>query len=128
MTRPTRAAPRRGGVSFLLVALITGASILASPWVLDRAEELATWGWRQPGSSATVPPLGPAGGSADTVGVLDTVTVVPERPDVAGYQRGGCGEGEACSCGPAWTDDSAAPNGHNGCGTRVIWIFCAPKG
>ena len=56
MTRPTRAAPRRGGVSFLLVALITGASILASPWVLDRAEELATWGWGSPGSSATVPP------------------------------------------------------------------------
>ncbi len=34
-----------------------------------------------------------------------------------GYQRG-CGPGQGCSFGPAWTDDSTAPDGHNGCGTR----------
>jgi hypothetical protein len=57
------------------------------------------------------------GGSADGVGVLDTLTVVPVRPHIPGYQRA-CGPGESCSFGPAWTDDSAAPDAHNGCGTR----------
>jgi hypothetical protein len=35
----------------------------------------------------------------------------------AGYQRG-CSAGQACSFGPAWTDNTSAPGGHNGCDTR----------
>jgi hypothetical protein len=55
--------------------------------------------------------------AAEALLVLDTLTVLPERPDVSGYQRG-CGAGQRCSFGSAWTDDSSAPDGHNGCGTR----------
>lgn len=42
---------------------------------------------------------------------------VRERVTVAGYQRG-CGTGQACSFGPAWIDDTDAPGGRDGCGTR----------
>jgi hypothetical protein len=45
------------------------------------------------------------------------LTVVDELSDVAGYDRG-CGKGEGCVFGPAWTDDSTAPSSHNGCDTR----------
>lgn len=45
------------------------------------------------------------------------LTVVDELPDVDGYDRG-CGKGEGCVFGPAWTDDSTAPLSHNGCDTR----------
>jgi hypothetical protein len=48
---------------------------------------------------------------------LDALRVLPARPHHAGYQRG-CGHGQACSFGPAWTDDTTAPGGHNGCDTR----------
>jgi hypothetical protein len=101
-------------VSFALVAFLAGAVILASPWVRDRADELAEWGWGQPSPPATTEPTPSTAGS---IQALATLTVVPERPNVPGYQRG-CGPGEACSFGPAWTDDTAAPDGHNGCGTR----------
>jgi hypothetical protein len=55
--------------------------------------------------------------TAEVVRALGTLTVLPDRPDVPGYQRG-CGPGQACSFGAAWTDGSTAPDGHNGCGTR----------
>ncbi|HEY3718413.1 MAG TPA: HNH endonuclease family protein [Jatrophihabitantaceae bacterium] len=48
---------------------------------------------------------------------LATLRVLPSRPHHAGYQRG-CGRGQACSFGPAWTDNTTAPGGHNGCDTR----------
>lgn len=48
---------------------------------------------------------------------LDALPVLPSRPHHPGYQRG-CGRGQACSFGPAWTDDTAAPGGHDGCDTR----------
>jgi hypothetical protein len=55
--------------------------------------------------------------SAAALRQLDALHVLPARPHRAGYQRG-CGRGQACSFGPAWTDDTTAPGGHNGCDTR----------
>lgn len=49
--------------------------------------------------------------------LLATAERVPERVRVPGYQRG-CGAGEACVFGPAWSDDTDAEGGHNGCDTR----------
>lgn len=49
---------------------------------------------------------------------LSGLKVLPARPDVPGYERG-CGTGQGCSFGPAWTDDNTiSGTGHNGCGTR----------
>lgn len=45
------------------------------------------------------------------------VEVIPTRPSIDGYDRE-CGAGRACSFGPAWSDDTAADGGHNGCDTR----------
>jgi hypothetical protein len=62
----------------------------------------------------------PAPGSpsrAQVEQLLAAVSVVPSRPHPGGYQRG-CGAGQGCVFGPAWTDDTDAPEGHDGCGTR----------
>jgi hypothetical protein len=62
----------------------------------------------------------PAPGSptaADLNRLLASVTVVSTRPHVPGYDRD-CDGGHGCVFGPAWTDDTDAPGGHNGCGTR----------
>lgn len=48
---------------------------------------------------------------------LQRLTVVDRRPYVPGYQRS-CSPGDACSFGPAWTDDQDAVDGHNSCSTR----------
>ena len=64
------------------------------------------------------PPATPAtGNAAAALHTLDQLRVLPARPHRPGYQRG-CAPGQACSFGPAWTDDTAAPGGHNGCDTR----------
>ncbi|MHB1010354.1 MAG: HNH endonuclease family protein [Propionibacteriaceae bacterium] len=55
-------------------------------------------------------------GAARALGLLDSVTVRP-RTHVAGYDRS-CSPGHACVFGPAWSDDTSAPGGHNGCDTR----------
>jgi Protein of unknown function (DUF1524) len=49
--------------------------------------------------------------------MLARLPVLPSRPYRPGYQRG-CGPAQACSFGPAWTDDTTAADGHNGCDTR----------
>lgn len=54
---------------------------------------------------------------SEALAELRTLTVVPRRPYRPGYQRS-CSPGDACSFGPAWTDDNNAADGHNGCGTR----------
>jgi len=62
----------------------------------------------------------PAPGSptrAQVEELLDRVRVVAERTRPGGYQRG-CGSGEACVFGPAWSDDHDGPDGHDGCDTR----------
>ncbi len=47
---------------------------------------------------------------------LESVTV-RARTKVAGYDRS-CSPGHGCVFGPAWSDDTTAPGGHNGCDTR----------
>jgi hypothetical protein len=66
-------------------------------------------------------PIAPAkprpAGPAAALRQLDALRAIPARAHRPGYQRG-CGSGQACSFGPAWTDDTSAPGGHNGCDTR----------
>jgi hypothetical protein len=62
-------------------------------------------------------PPKPAAGAAAALRQLDTLRVVRARPHRLGYQRA-CGSGRACSFGPAWTDNTSAPSGHNSCDTR----------
>ncbi len=62
----------------------------------------------------------PAPGSptrAQVQGLLDRVRVVADRARPGGYQRG-CGKGEGCVFGSAWSDDHDGPDGHDGCDTR----------
>ncbi|GAA4812785.1 HNH endonuclease family protein [Tomitella cavernea] len=62
----------------------------------------------------------PAPGSPSTERIrslLDRVQVIPERPDIPGYERD-CGPGGGCVFGSAWTDATSAPLSHNGCDTR----------
>ena len=66
-----------------------------------------------PPQHASQPPR--AAGSA--LRQLEALPVLPIRPHHAGYQRD-CGRGRACSFGPAWTDNTTAPGGHNGCDSR----------
>lgn len=54
---------------------------------------------------------------AEIVDQLGRVRTIPTVPRVGGYDRD-CGTGHACSFGPAWTDDTSAPGGRNGCRTR----------
>ncbi|WP_084611551.1 HNH endonuclease family protein [Tomitella biformata] len=62
----------------------------------------------------------PAPGSPDRAAIevlLAAAERVPERVRAPGYQRG-CGAGEGCVFGPAWSDDTDAEAGRNGCDTR----------
>jgi hypothetical protein len=118
---------RRVTVSFALVAILAGAAILGSPWARDRAEQLAGWAWGRSSLPPSAEPGTPQAPTVDSLLALEGLIVVAERPDVPGYQRG-CAPGQACSFGPAWTDDSTAPDSHDGCGTRIIWILCVSKG
>jgi len=56
-------------------------------------------------------------GRARISALLERVEVIPERPDVPGYERD-CGPGEGCVFGTAWSDATDAPLSHNGCDTR----------
>ncbi|AYF79055.1 HNH endonuclease [Nocardia yunnanensis] len=49
--------------------------------------------------------------------LLAGVPTVPKRPRPGGYERG-CGSGQGCVFGPAWTDDHDGPGGHDGCDSR----------
>ncbi|UGT53739.1 HNH endonuclease family protein [Nocardia asteroides] len=65
-------------------------------------------------------PVTPAPGSptrAEVTALLDRVRVVAARPRPGGYERG-CKAGQGCVFGPAWSDDTDAPGGHDGCDTR----------
>ncbi|WP_265155225.1 hypothetical protein [Rhodococcus qingshengii] len=51
--------------------------------------------------------------------LLGSVTVVDKLPNIPGYERG-CGTGESCVFGTAWTDKYDGPLARNGCDTRII--------
>ncbi|MGN6783371.1 MAG: HNH endonuclease family protein [Marmoricola sp.] len=86
---------------------------------------LAAWvAWGRGGSPTAGPPTGTATGTASgsatraqVLAVLRHTRVVPHRPFPGGYERG-CGRGEGCVFGTPWSDDTTAPDGHNGCDTR----------
>ncbi|MGV9839680.1 HNH endonuclease family protein [Nocardia niigatensis] len=64
--------------------------------------------------------VSPAPGSPTRVQLerlLAGVRTVPARPRPGGYERG-CGSGQGCVFGPAWTDDHDGPGGHDGCDSR----------
>lgn len=55
--------------------------------------------------------------AATITALLAQARTIDRQPDVPGYDRD-CGPGDGCSFGTAWTDDTDAPDGHNGCDTR----------
>lgn len=57
---------------------------------------------------------------------LDRVRVVESLPTVPGYDRS-CRPSHGCVFGPAWSDDTSAPQSHNGCSTRVDAIAQAAR-
>ena len=71
------------------------------------------------GTDPAAPSKPPAAGAATAAALrqLDGLQVILARTHRPGYQRG-CGRGQACSFGPAWTDSTSATGGHNGCDTR----------
>jgi hypothetical protein len=56
-------------------------------------------------------------GRARLTSLLTAVAVIDARVHTPGYDRD-CASGRGCVFGPAWTDDTDAPGGHNGCDTR----------
>jgi len=83
--------------------------------------ETAPAGPRAPGLPAGSSGSAVAGwGEPDVAGALRDlaqVRVVTQRRPVGGYDRD-CGPGDGCAFGTAWSDDTGAPSGHNGCDTR----------
>ena len=67
--------------------------------------------------SATASSPGGADSHSELLRLLGKVSVDSERPQARGYDRD-CSPGAGCVFGPAWTDDSDARLGHNGCDTR----------
>jgi hypothetical protein len=55
--------------------------------------------------------------SAVALRQLNGLRVIAARTHHPRYQRG-CAHGQACSFGQAWTDDTTAPGGDDGCDTR----------
>lgn len=86
----------------------------------DGGQEQSTSGNARPDRPETGGAQGEWEGAApsgrELLDALETVGVA-NRADVAGYDRD-CGSGHTCSFGPAWTDDTTAPGGHNGCDQR----------
>lgn len=88
---------------------------------------LACWAWHaHRGATVTTDPqririvtevYGGAATAAQISAALGAVRVIPSRPFPGGYDRD-CDPGDGCSFGTAWSDDTSAPDGHNGCDTR----------
>lgn len=68
-------------------------------------------------TTSAVPTTGTEFSAARITALLEQARVVDRRPQVPGYERD-CGPGEGCVFGTAWSDDTDAPQGHNGCDTR----------
>ncbi|WP_235686836.1 HNH endonuclease family protein [Tomitella gaofuii] len=103
-----RAGPRRPGWAEVLTRTAGLIALIAAVLLAHRCAAFTPMADR------------PAPGSPSTERIrslLDRVRVIPERPDIPGYERG-CGPGEGCSFGAAWTDATSAPLSHNGCDTR----------
>lgn len=134
-----------GPISLGILFIIAAVLLTRSSWFSARIDELTAWasgngkstvatGSATPakakptnsakttgkptssGTPAPTPAATPAASSA-ALTQLNSLKVLATRPNPSGYQRG-CSPSEACTFGPAWTDDTTAPDGHNGCGSR----------
>ena len=112
MTKPRRPAG-------LWLRGLAAAGVLACLAACTMAGTLGPAGARSVGSG-----VAPATSSTTSSTLVDqqltrlaTVSVIPSLPDVPGYDRG-CGPHRGCVFGPAWSDDTSAPGGHDGCDTR----------
>lgn len=120
------------------LALVAAACVLVFGWQrLDATDSAAATGGGAPSAdgdhqSAPAPPpqsypteshesattRSRSGYSATGIDELLTkVRIVAARPHVPGYDRD-CGPGHGCVFGTDWSDDTDAPDGHNGCDTR----------
>lgn len=92
------------------IASIAGAVIAAGVAV-------ATYPHPAPAVPPQVPTAEVLQSAVKVAGLIESSSVVDQVPNVPGYQRG-CGKGESCSFGPAWSDNYDGPGGRNGCDTR----------
>ena len=125
---PWRRLRGAAGVRFTVtvLALTAAASTTAScaPGLnvrgLGQSTPTSTWASMSPGS-------GERGAAAQ---LLSRLRVIEALPDVPGYDRS-CqtekGVKHACVFGPAWSDDTTAPDGHNGCDSRTDSIAAAAR-
>lgn len=101
----------------VLLGALTGFKQLPNISSLEDLVDLLPQVTSRPGAGATDNWSGPEPRRGEVLAALAQVDVVPTRPSVAGYQRG-CGSGENCVFGQAWSDDTSAAFGHDGCDTR----------
>lgn len=127
MTRRSRAGRVTYKVTAAMVTvLITGAAVTScsstAPGTNDKVTTPSATGSVTSSSSRSSPdPATSTARGIDSASQaradLQRLTVVDRRPYLPGYQRS-CSSGDACSFGPAWTDDQDAVDGHNSCSTR----------
>ena len=118
-------ARRLRGLSYTVTvaALVTLTTVTACSGRTTDANHTVTAAAPVTSSSATTstdsatPPARGIDTASQARADLQRLTVVARRPYLPGYQRS-CASGDACSFGPAWTDNQDAVDGHNGCGTR----------
>jgi hypothetical protein len=89
---------------------ISGTQVPAGepPTAAPRETQAATSGQLNPSAKYS---------GATIKGLLGLVRIVPRRPQHPGYDRD-CSAGNGCVFGTPWTDNTGAPDGHNGCDTR----------
>lgn len=110
--RPLWAVVAVAVCAILSLTLAGGVRLLRATASVADAASLTTE------SSANTAPGATSGGLQEEVlRLLRQAQVLARQPDIPGYDRS-CSPGDGCSFGPAWTDDSNAPDAHNGCDTR----------
>ncbi len=115
---------RRRGMGTVLAIAAVALAIAGARHTLDTPGQ-----HNAPGSSGAAPAAPHTGGAALPAqapgpisaraarAALTRLPVLAARPHRPGYQRG-CKARQACSFGPAWTDNSTAPGAGNSCDTR----------
>jgi hypothetical protein len=98
-----------------LSALVVSGCVLVFGW--QSADALGGVGTAAPAGRKSPAPGQPPAGPTGITALLKRATIVATRPQVPGYERD-CGPGEGCVFGTPWSDDTDAPDGHNGCDTR----------
>ena len=144
--KSSRGAPISAGVLFIVAAvLLTQSSWFSArideimAWGSGHGKSTVATSQAAPGKNTSKAPSAPAkttstaattagkpaptapgtakGATSAALAELNSLKVLATRPNPAGYQRG-CSPSQACSFGPAWSDDTSAPDSHNGCDSR----------